>query len=498
MVVLLLLVAACVPAGDIEGAVVPSPSVVEDAADAVDGTLAQPEPISTRCAMDALSSEAATPDPGLLEGVACGVVVVPERRQDPSGPVVELAWVRLSVTTPREEGPFGDPLVVLADGPGDAMTVELLAWATSPLRADREVVLLDARGAGRSFPSLDCGIPPAPGALPLDLVQDCRRELLDLGIDLDAHRTRTMAADLVDVTASLGLERYHLLGIGHGARVALTTLRDRPEGLQSLVLDSPLPPEVDAYGERPANAQAALNRLFDECAQTPACADTFGELREPTDQLVRDLDRPSSGVDVEPGVSGTDLVRAVVAAMRGADGPAAIPAALTLAAEDPAAAMARLQDAAVGGATVPDSPFAEGLLLSSDCADELPLAGDGPDMDGLGPVGLAVAEDVTAVRTACGIWDVAPAGAEAGNPIARDVPTLVLTGEFDPLSPPAWGAAVAARMPRGQVVQVDGAGHRVHDVDNCTVAIVAEFLRRPTRPMNDACATDRVVDFELG
>ena len=119
-------------------------------------------------------------------------------------------------------------------------------------------------------------------------------------------------------------------------------------------------------------------------------------------------------------------------------------------------------------------------------------------MDGLGPVGLAVAEDVTAVRTACGIWDVAPAGAETGNPIARDVPTLVLTGEFDPLSPPAWGAAVAARMPRGQVVQVDGAGHRVHDVDNCTIAIVAEFLRRPTRPMNDACATDRVVDFELG
>src|SRR5690606_926442 len=117
--------------------------------------------------------------------------------------------------------------------------------------------------------------------------------------------------------------------------------------------------------------------------------------------------------------------------------------------------------------------------------------------EGLGRVGQAVAADVAELLAACAIWDVGRAAGAADEPVEGSAPTLVLTGEFDPLSPPAWGAGIAARLDRAVVVQVGGAGHRVHDVDACTLDLVAAFLEGPGGAFEDACARDRPVDFVL-
>lgn len=495
--VLIVLGAACVPAGDIDGATPRTTATPTTAALPEQVDLADPELTRADCPTITLPEDA---PPGLdpSSGVRCGFVVVPEDRRDPTGPVIELAWTRLDATPPPDGRVADEPVVVLADGPGDAATDEVVAWLDSALRLERDVVLLDARGAGRSFPSLDCGIPPAPGTLPLDLVEDCRRALDAAGVGLASFDTAGMAADVVDVVRAMGFPQVHLLGVGHGARVALEVLRTSPDTLASLVLDSPLPHEVDVYGDRAATAQAAVNRLLDECAESAGCARMGEAVREGLPTLIRRLNRTPL-VDDEGGqVAGDDLVRVALAAMRGADGPAEVPAALAEAVEgDPLEAVARLRAAAVAGATVPTTAFAEGLLLSSNCRDEVPFS-DEADDDGLEAVGQAVQALVTAVLDACALWNVPSAPTSAADPVEGTVPTLVLTGEFDPFSPGVWGAAVAARLDRGQVVQVDGAGHRVHDADNCTAAIVAEFLRRPGRAVNDACARDRVVDFATG
>lgn len=487
---------ACVADGDIEGAIVPAQTPeADDSRDDAGSELAAPEAIAGDCPPVAVPDGVALPvDP--TDGVSCGFVVLPEDRTDAAGPVVEVAYTRLDARPPPGIAAFDNPLIVLADGPGQPMTTELVGWLDSSIRTARDVILLDSRGAGRSFPLLDCGVTPALGALPLDLVQDCHRELQADGVRLDHYTTAAMAADVVDVAGALGLEAFSVLGIGHGGRVALEVLRDGPEGLQSVVVDSPLPPEVDVYATLPTTAQSALNRLFDECAQTPACAAQFSDLRVLTEDAILRRDVIAGASEDQSVVSGSDLVRALLAALRGADGPAAVPAAVSLVADDEVEeGMARLLAAAAAPTSM--TGFAEGVLLSSDCHDEVPFADDGPDVADMGPVGAAVVGQVEALRQACAIWDVPADPGPATSPVTSDVPVLVLTGEFDPTSPAAWGAAVAARMPRGQVVQVDGAGHRVHDVDNCTVALVVEFLRRPLRTLNDACARDRIVDFVL-
>ncbi|HUG85478.1 MAG TPA: alpha/beta fold hydrolase, partial [Euzebya sp.] len=413
-----------------------------------------------------------------------------------SGPVIEMAWARLDAVGI----PDGPPLVVLPDGPGGSGLAEADQWLGSPLREGREIVLVDPRGTGRSFPSLDCGQPPRPGALPLDLVEDCRRSLLAQGVRLDAYDTAAIAADIADLAAALGLRRIDVLGVGHGAKAALTVLRNHPQVLHALVLDSPVPLEVDLYADRPANGQAALNRLLDECVQQPACRRAFGDLLPESETLIIELDDSPAQVEAGVQITGADLVLAALAAMRGANGPGLIPTAMADAVVGfPDVALRRLQDAAIAGAAVPTSQFSEGLRLSADCREEVPFSDADPDggAEGLGSVGRAVAADVADLLAACAIWDVGQAEDYVNQPVEGDVPTLVLTGEFDPLSPPSWGAGIASRLEDAHVVQVGGAGHRVHDIDACTLDLVAGFLAAPARAVDGSCAADRSVQFVL-
>ncbi|MGI9017105.1 MAG: alpha/beta fold hydrolase [Euzebya sp.] len=434
----------------------------------------------------------------LLDQAECGFLIVPENRADPVTQVVEVAWARIPAAGGGSTR-ARPPLLVLPDGPGQGAMAEAEGWLDSPLRQDRDVILLDPRGAGRSFPSLDCGQPPRPGALPLDLVEDCRGQLTAEGIDLRAYDTSEIAADIADLRQALVLDRIDLLGIGHGARVALELLREGSGGIHAVVLDSPIPPQIDVYDERPLNAQSALNRLFDECAQTPVCASRFPDLPTAVEEMVQRLNADAAG-EAGAGVTGDALVIAAVAAMRGAAGPAVIPWALDLAVQGQVdEGLEQLQQAAIAGSAVPTSLFSEGLRLSSDCRDEVPdsFATGEREQAGLDQIGQAIAQDVATFLRACEIWMAGQADRSDSVPVQSSIRALVLTGEFDPLSPPAWGASAAALFDQARVVQIDGAGHRVHDIDDCTLDLVAAFLDRPRAPVVDGCAVQREIDFRL-
>jgi pimeloyl-ACP methyl ester carboxylesterase len=484
LVLLALALVACVgPADVVDPLEPPPPTEPADGVDVEQPPLARPDLIVEDCPRSS------------PEDAACGFLVVPEDRDDPIGPVIEMAYTRLGAVGRAT----GSPLVVIPDGPGQSGLAEVDLWADSPLRDGRDIILLDPRGAGRSFPSLDCGEPPRPGALPLDLVEDCRSQLQGQGITVDAYDTGAIAADVADLIRTLRLPTADLLGIGHGGKVALSVVRDAPQRIGAVVLDSVIPPEVDVYADRPVNGQSALNRLLDACIEQPRCEAAFGDLRVPFESLVVQLDRQP--VEVEPGreVSGTDLVLAAVAAMRGASGAGAVPASLAAAiGGEPGRALAELQAAAIAGSAVPESAFSEGLRLSADCRDEVPssAAADRVDDESLTPVGRALAADVNALLAACALWAAGESAPSAAEPVTGAVPVLVLVGEFDPLSPPAYGASVAARLDQAVVVQVGGAGHRVHDVDACTTGLVQAFLTDPADDVDGACAASRVVSFD--
>ncbi|MBJ7454186.1 MAG: alpha/beta fold hydrolase, partial [Blastococcus sp.] len=222
----------------------------------------------------------------------CGTLEVPADREDPDGGEVELAFGVV-----RSDAPdlADDPVVYLSGGPGQS-TLELVpqgfAQLYEPLTANRDLVLLDQRGTGLSEPSLACdeytdvaleslGSDLSDEELEaeaLDALEECHERLADDGVDFADYNSAASAADLEDLRVALDYDEWNLYGISYGTRLAQQAMRDHPDGIRSVVLDSAYPADADLYAEMPGNAERAMEALFTTCADDPACAAAYPDL----------------------------------------------------------------------------------------------------------------------------------------------------------------------------------------------------------------------------
>ncbi len=96
----------------------------------------------------------------------------------------------------------------------------------------------------------------------------------------------------------------------------------------------------------------------------------------------------------------------------------------------------------------------------------------------------------------CEVWDVDPADEALYEPVESDVPTLVVTGEFDQITPPSYGEEVAASLGRATLLEARGQGHSpLLNLGACGIGILEEFLLEPDQPLDDACVR-KPITFE--
>ena len=147
--------------------------------------------------------------------------------------------------------------------------------------------------------------------------------------------------------------------------------------------------------------------------------------------------------------------------------------------------------------------FALAAQLSSLCRDEAPFAR---------AEGLAAASTVALFGPylgrhgdleACDVWAVEPAPPSANETVHSDVPFLVLAGDFDTVSSPAWADAFADGLTNAHIVHFQGVGAQPTGGDPSTAQTCArqlrdDFLAEPMGPLDEACvATSRGVPFLL-
>ena len=72
--------------------------------------------------------------------------------------------------------------------------------------------------------------------------QACHDRLVQHGVDLSAYNSAATAADIEDLRVVLGYSKWNLYGGSYGSRIALTVMRDFPQGVRSVILDSAIPP----------------------------------------------------------------------------------------------------------------------------------------------------------------------------------------------------------------------------------------------------------------
>ena len=426
--------------------------------------------------------------PKLPIAAQCGTLEVPENRDKPDGRKIVLSVAVLPANTLH---PRADPLFILAGGPGQAASfLGPFAAALTGVRKDRDIVLVDQRGTGRSSPLVCAAFKPdhsLEAALEFDPVPKadaCARELAAKGVDAAQYTTAAWVADLDAVRSALGYDKINLWGGSYGTRAAQEYLRRYPDHVRSVVLDGVATPAMRSTLDVWPSREVALAAVIDACAQSPACAAPASRsgARRST-RFATGWGRKAASVKLtDPRTGETQTMRMTFEHVIGALQP------FTYAPE-----LAALLPEVIGRAAAGDFGPA---LLRRDARDRrsrrpvehgAPLLGDlrGGRPARIGRRGRAHArapahEDARRAR-ALGLRGVAEGrrAADATTPVKSDVPVLILSGGLDPVTPPANGAEVAKSLPASRHIVARGYGHIVSP-HACGPRLIAAFIDDPT------------------
>jgi pimeloyl-ACP methyl ester carboxylesterase len=452
-----------------------------------------------------------------LERARCGFLVVPENRSRPEGRTIRLA---VAIVPAVAQPPAPDPLVHLTGGPGGVAILEAQRLVDAGFNRDRDLILMDQRGTFLSEPALTCEVIDRFNrlqvALPLDArstrrkhvaaTRACRKELVARGIDIAAYNTTENAADFADLRRALGYDRWNVFGVSYGTYLAQTIMRDHPEGIRSVTLDSTVPlSAVDLAGFWP-NARDAFQDIFRACEAQARCRRSFPNLERTFTRLVRRLESDPVRTTVEDPATGRTPVVLDGGALANwlvgmsfytplfKDVPSWI--AQLAAGDQKSIAASRLAQVA------PPGFVGYGLTFGVICREWVPFDSErevlaqGRDVLPRYPRSvLAQPPQFTYMFDDCRVWDVPAAPASVREPTVTDIPTLILSASFDAVTPLAWAYAAAETLPNSWIASIPGVGHFVAPESPCAQSIVASFLLRPDAPDTNCVATLRPPSF---
>ncbi|HSC85773.1 MAG TPA: alpha/beta fold hydrolase [Polyangiaceae bacterium] len=373
-----------------------------------------------------------------------------------------------------------DPVVYLNGGPGGATlsTVDFLIDTFEPLLDHRDLIFVDQRGTGSSRPLLSC----TETTSDIDAALDSCFARLSESNDLSATNSAANARDHEALRLALGYESWNLLGISYGTRLGLTILRDFPDGIRSLIIDSVVPLQADLFAELGSNGQDAFERVFAACAADTDCAMSFPDsMQQLRDTTARLNETPHS----DPKISGDDLVNELFSLAYAPEGVALMPWLIDAAAGDDFAAFEKLVGSSGGGSE------AFGMHLSVQCAEEMPFT----DAATIAAADETVYEELRSPLSGshyvdyCAHWPVTAAPALENEAVHSSSRVLVLSGEFDPITPPSYAQMVSLDLENSQYFELPGESHGASTGD-CGLSIVQAFLEDPSASLDGACALE--------
>jgi pimeloyl-ACP methyl ester carboxylesterase len=458
-----------------------------------------------------LAVEAAPPSPTLtlepcrLEHPArmlalsaeCGSFTVPENPDQPDGRKIDLFVARVPAISIKKAP---DPLFLIAGGPGTS-AVDLYTSSAPPfdrVRRDRDIVLVDQRGTGRSH-RLDCKYGNENLFEKFDEVEvgpenvKCRDELSKKA-DLRMYTTSIAVRDLDAVRVALGYERINLYGGSYGTRVAQHYARRYPKSTRTLILDGVVNPEQVLGPAIAINAERALGRILKRCQDEASCAKAFNDPVADYHTLRNNLAANPWPATVSSASTGRPIhfdftTRHLSAVLRFAsyndDQAALLPLSLHLAVHEdnymPLANQFRVFARSL------EEAFAYGMHNSVACSEDTPFI-DRAKLD-LAALNLTHmgAEQVEQLLDACRDWPKGVVDADLHAPLKSEAAALLLSGSDDPVTPPEYAAIAARGFADSKHVIIAGHGHGQLTAP-CVDRVIASFISKGTaRGLDTSC-----------
>jgi pimeloyl-ACP methyl ester carboxylesterase len=427
----------------------------------------------------------------------CGTLAVPEDPAHPAGASIELFVAVVPALNRRAEAA---PLFILAGGPGQAAAdlYTSTAGAFARVHRNHDIVIVDQRGTGRSAP-LSCHYPEEWQTEADDLGElslATRQCLGRLGERVRFFTTSIAVGDLERVRVALGYAGIDLYGSSYGTRVAELYMRRHPAVTHAVVLDGVTYPEQAIGPETPADGQRALDLIVARCAAARECAAAFptlsGDLaavrrRFGPEKVALDVGDPASGQPLHVEFNRSVLNAALRFLSYNSTEASLLPALLHQAAAGNPAPLA-LQTIMM--ARQIGDQIASGMQNTVICSEDEPwFAGFPVDRQRVAE-SYQGDEQRRALTEICKIWPRGPVDPDLHAALDSSVPTLLLSGEADPVTPPDDAVRAARGLAHHRNLVLSGEGHG-QLATGCMPKLMAEFFDNPLPETLDATCLDR-------
>ena len=431
-----------------------------------------------------LLTQQASPCPakGFGEGAECRVLMVAENPEAPGGRKIPIRYALLKATGPS---PRPEAVLLFSGGPGGAST-EMVGFVKQGPLAEinkvRDVVLVDQRGSGGSNPLM------CPAALkqhperafgtlfPPIAIKECQQKLPQVA-DLTRYTTDYAIGDIELIRQALGYPKLILYGGSYGTRTAQAYARRFPDRTMALILDGVVPFDFSLPLSYAATLQESIDRII-------ARSDSVPDLRAKWESLVAKLKQgpvqvtvtPRSGSPVKLGMTLGDFGYAVRGVLYRGDLSRELPGRIVEAAKS--GNLDWFAGRYYSRAADFEEDFADGLHLAAVCNEELVWIKDSD-------VGPATAKSfigtylIDQYREACKGWPKAKVAADFQRPLTAPIPTLLVSGLFDPVTPPRIADRVARNLPKVRHI-VDSTSHHGSAFNDCARPVVLYVFREGT------------------
>jgi pimeloyl-ACP methyl ester carboxylesterase len=452
----------------------------------------------------------------------CGYLTVPQDRAHPAGRQIKVAVARLKAIHPL---PSSIPLLYLAGGPGGTGLASAPGLVARGINEHRDIIFIDQRGTLHAKPLLSCGEIDAFTVRALGLPSEaagtvslsdkataaCRNRLSAAGDDLAAYNTPENAADVADLRVAMHIPRWDVFGVSYGTDLAMQLERDHPQGVRSLVLDSPVPPQLNLINEFWPNAAAGYNALFQACTAQTACRTAFPHLKATFAATVHRLSSHPLHVQLpatstSPArtvvIDGYTFANLIVVLSLTPGNYAGMPSLISQVARGDGTLAARTL---IGTITPPDLT-GYGLTFGVFCREQVAfttakqnLAIAQKALPAFPKAVLQFAPQAPYLFNICRIWNAGKASPHVREALHTTIPILLLSGSFDAITPPRFARVAKQASPHSQLVVFPGLGHDVLIASECGRSVVDSFLQHPSKGAATGClSTVKVPAFTTG
>ncbi len=416
---------------------------------------------------------------GLEDRLRCGYVTVAEDPKKPNGRTINIHYVIVSAVKPLYPS---EALLAIAGGPGQSAidNAALFNQTFSKVRETRDILLIDQRGTGRSN-LLSC--PEDKSLSPLsiderlfDNLAETKKCLATFDADVAMYNSSFAIHDFEAVRNYLGYTKLHLYGISYGSRMAQLYMRHYPESLATVTLDGvvPMQQSVLAVG---LSVNRALDGVFDQCESNKDCNEQFPNLRLTLNQLNDRLENkaiettvfhPATGAPTTFLLTRDKLLGILRLSMYSPATRSLVP--LTI---DHTAAGNYQSLLGLYSLTMDGLDMAIGMHNSVACAEDIHRIDD----DLLADIKQSYTANAMyqALLESCSIWPTEKVNDSFFAAIESDIPTLLLSGELDPATPPNWGTLAMEKMTNAKHFVAPYATHGVA-TQSCGNDLVAELI----------------------